>query len=165
MKINSASSPNGLLEEFCKCFSEQVKGPVLEIFEKFHRSELNLSRLNYDLISLIIKMKEANNIKQFKPICLLGLDYKWFTKVLTRRLTEVVEIVIRKTQTTFLPGRNILEGVVILHKTLHELRRKKTKGIIIKLNFKKAYDKVSWTFLMEILKRKNFPFKWREWVE
>jgi hypothetical protein len=138
---------------------------VLEIFEKFHRSELNLSRLNYDLISLIIKMKEANNIKQFKPICLLGLDYKWFIKVLTRRLTEVVEIVIRKAQTTFLPGTNILEGVVILHKTLHELRRKKTKGIIIKLNFEKAYDKVSWTFLMEILERKIFPFKWREWVE
>jgi hypothetical protein len=50
---------------------------------------LNLSRLNYGLISLIPKMKEANNIKQYMPICLLGVDYKWFTKVLTGRLTEV----------------------------------------------------------------------------
>jgi hypothetical protein len=59
------------------------------MFEEFQRGDLNLSRLNYDLISLIPKMKEANNIKQYMPICLLGVDYKWFTKVLTGRLTEV----------------------------------------------------------------------------
>jgi hypothetical protein len=59
------------------------------MFEEFQRGDLNLSRLNYGLISLIPKMKEANNIKQYMPICLLGVDYKWFTKVLTGRLIEV----------------------------------------------------------------------------
>jgi hypothetical protein len=49
---------------------------------------------------------------------------------------------IKPTQTTFLPGRYILEGVVILHETLHELRRKRQSGIILKLDFEKAYDKV-----------------------
>jgi hypothetical protein len=57
---------------------------VLEMFRKFHRGELNLSRLNYGLISLIPKIKEANNTRQYRPICLLGMDYKWFTKVLLR---------------------------------------------------------------------------------
>jgi hypothetical protein len=56
---------------------------------------------------------------------LTGVDYKWFTKVLTKRLTEMAESVISKTQTTFLPGRNILEGVVIFHETLHELKKRK----------------------------------------
>jgi hypothetical protein len=37
----------------------------------------------------------------------------------------VVESIISKTQTAFLPERNILEGVVILHETLHEMRRKR----------------------------------------
>jgi hypothetical protein len=54
------------------------------MFRKFHRGELNLSRLNYGLISLIPKIKEANNTRQYRPICLLGMDYKWFTKVLLR---------------------------------------------------------------------------------
>jgi hypothetical protein len=58
-----------------------------------------------------------------------------------------------------------LEDVVILHETLHEIRRKKMKGIIMKLDFEKAYDKVSWPFLMEVLERKGFPIKWREWME
>jgi hypothetical protein len=108
-------------------FLDKIKSLVLEMFEKFHRGELNISKLNYGLISLIPKLKEANNIKQYRPICLLGVDYKWFTKVLIRRLTGVAESFISKTQITFLLGRNILEGAIILHETLHELKRKKRK--------------------------------------
>jgi hypothetical protein len=50
-----------------------------------------------------------------------------FTKVLIKWLTRVAESFIGKTQITFLSGRNILEGVIILHETLHELKRKKRK--------------------------------------
>ena len=50
--------------------------------------------------------------------------------------------VVRPSQTTFMQGRNILDGVAILHETVHELHRKKLNGVILKFNFKKAYDKV-----------------------
>jgi hypothetical protein len=113
---------------------------------------------------LIPKLKEANNNKQFRLICLLGVDYKWITKVLTKRLTTVADSVVSLTQTTFITGRNILEGVVILHETMHELKRKKKKGVILKLDFEKAYDKVSWPFLLEVLERKPFSGKWIEWI-
>jgi hypothetical protein len=77
------------------------------MFRKFHRGELNLSRLNYGLTSLIPKTEEANNIKQYRPICLLGVDYKWFTP---RRLTRVVESVIRKSETAFYPRKEYFRG-------------------------------------------------------
>jgi hypothetical protein len=80
-------------------------------------------------------------------------------------LTRVVESVIRKSETAFILGRNILEGVVILHETLHEVRRKKGKGIILKLDFDKAYDKVQWSFLMEVMEREKIPAKWRRWIQ
>jgi hypothetical protein len=51
--------------------------------------------------------------------------------------------VISQSQTTFIPGRNIIEGVVMLHETIHELHRKKMNGVILKLDFEKAYDKVN----------------------
>jgi hypothetical protein len=114
---------------------------VVEMFDKFHRGEFNISRLNYGLISLIPKIKEANTIKKFRPICLLGVDYKWFMKVLTNRLAKVADSLISSTQIAFIPGRNILEGVVILHETIHEMTRKKQKWIILKIDFEKAYDK------------------------
>jgi hypothetical protein len=74
MKVNSA--PGTLQWGFFLSFWEQVKGPVVKMFNKFYRGELNLSRLNYGIISLIPKSKEVNTIKQYRPICLLGVDYK-----------------------------------------------------------------------------------------
>jgi hypothetical protein len=63
------------------------------------------------------------------------------------RLTGIPEELIRPSQTAFMPGRNIMEGVVILHETIHELHMKKMNGVILKLDFEKAYDKVKWSFL------------------
>jgi hypothetical protein len=68
----------------------------------------------------------------------------------------VVSKVIGSSQSAFFPGRNILEGVVILRETLHEMRRKKQKGIILKLAFKKVYDKVNWIFLTTGVKDERF---------
>ena len=124
------------------------------MFQDCHRGDFNISRLNYGMISLIPKLKDANNIKQYRPICLLNVDYKIFTKALTMRLTPLAEKIISETQTAFLPGRFILEGVIILHEVLHELRTTKRKGTILKLDFEKAYDKVRWSFLYEVFQRK-----------
>jgi hypothetical protein len=68
------------------------------------------------------------------------VDYKWITKVLTKRLIVVADSVMSMTQTAFIPRRNILERVVILYETMHELKRKKRKGVILKFDFEKAYD-------------------------
>jgi hypothetical protein len=72
MKIRSAPGLDWLPIEFYKCFWEQIKDPGLEMFEKFHRRDLNLSRLNYGLISLIPKLKEANSINNSDPSACLG---------------------------------------------------------------------------------------------
>lgn len=50
-------------------------------------------------------------------------------------------------QTVFLAERNIMEGAVILHETIHELHTKKQNGISFKIDFEKDYDKVNWNFL------------------
>jgi hypothetical protein len=73
---------------------------------------------------LLPKQKEVTHIKQFRPICLLNVSFKIFTKVAVNRLIGIAEELIRPSQTAFMPGRNIMEGVVILHETIHELHRK-----------------------------------------
>jgi hypothetical protein len=61
-----------------------------------------------------------------------------FTKVGTNRTTVIAQKVVRLTQSAFMLGRNILEGVVILHETIHELHRKKMDGVLFKIDFEKA---------------------------
>jgi hypothetical protein len=96
---------------------------------------------------------------------MLNVSFKIFTKVLAKRLTAVADKVVRQSQTTFMPGRNILEGVVILHETIHELHKKKKNGVILKLDFKKVYDKVNWSFVQQTLRMKGFPLIWCKWIE
>ena len=58
-----------------------------------------------------------------------------------------------------------MEGAVILHETIHELHSKKQDGVIFKIDFEKAYDKVKWSFLQQTLRMKGFSKKWSKWVE
>jgi hypothetical protein len=53
-------------------------------------------------------------------------------------------------------GRNILDRVVTLDETVHELHSKKLNGIILKLDFEKVYDKLKWFFLQQTLRIKGF---------
>jgi hypothetical protein len=55
--------------------------------------------------------------------------------------------------------------VVVLHETIHELKRKKQKGLILKLDCEKAYDKVNWDFLQQVLRMKGFPNVRCHWME
>jgi hypothetical protein len=64
-----------------------------------------------------------------------------------------------------MPGRHILEGVLVLHETIHELHRKKLDGVLLKIDFEKAYDKVKWPFLHQTLRMKGFDNKWCKWIQ
>jgi hypothetical protein len=84
---------------------------------------------------------------------------------MANRLALVANKTIGQSQTAFQKGRNILEGVVILHETLHELQKKKQSGLVLKIDFEKAYDKVSWQFLQQVLRMKGFSQKWCMWID
>ena len=54
--------------------------------------------------------------------------------------------------------------MVVLHETIHELHREKLDGVLFKIDFEKAYDKVKWSFLQQTLRMKGFSAQWCEWV-
>ena len=124
----------------------------------------NIARLNYGVLSLIPKIKGAINIKQFRPIAVLNVIYRGITNVLTSRLAPVAHAIINPCQTGFIKGRYILEGIVVVHEVLHEIRCTKGSGILLKLDFENAYDRVDWEFLEEVMIRKGFGRQWIQWV-
>jgi len=137
----------------------------MALFEDFHRGELPLHSLNFGTIILLPKGSEANRIEQYRPICLLNVSFKFFTKVASNRIALVAQKIIRPSQTAFLPGRNIMEGAIILHETIHEMHRKKLNGVLFKIDFEKAYDKVKWSFLQQTLRMKGFSETWCNWIK
>jgi hypothetical protein len=132
----------------------------MALFESFHKGELPLYKPNFWVITLLPKKENATQIQQYRLICLLNVSLKIFTKVATNRISEVAQKVIRPTQTAFNPDRHILEGVVVLHETIHEMHRRTLDGVIFKIDFEKAYDKFKWPFLQQVLRMKGFDPIW-----
>jgi hypothetical protein len=56
--------------------------------------------------------------------------------------------------------RNIVSGIMCLHEIIHETKRRKEIGVVLKLDFEKAYDKVNWKLLLECFEKRGFDNKW-----
>ena len=98
--------------------------------------------LNFGVITLITKVQDRNRIEQYIQIFLLNVSFKIFTKVATVQVNSIADSIIGPTQTAFMKGWNILDGVVIiLHQTVHELHRKNQSGVIFRLTLKKPTTK------------------------
>jgi hypothetical protein len=137
----------------------------MPLFTQLQAGELPLFKLKFGVITLLTKTDNAVQIQQYRPICLLNVIFKIFTKVATNRITRIASSVVRPTQSAFMPGRHILEGVVILHETIHELHRKKMDGVLFKIDFEKAYNKVKWPFLQQVMRMKGFDPNWCNWIK
>jgi hypothetical protein len=132
MEHNKAPGPDDFPVEFYQKFWDTIKGNLMTMFHELHSGDLPLFSLNFGVISLIPKAQEVNQIQQYIPICFLNASYKIFTKVSTNIINLVVDHIISPTQSMFMRGRNILEGVVILHETIHELHKKNKMELFLK---------------------------------
>lgn len=96
---------------------------------------------------------------------MVGCIYKIIAKTLVARLKTVMPGLISETQTTFISERQILDGALIANEVVHWLKKEKKMGVLIKLDFQKAYDSVRWSFVDKILQKMGFGMKWREWIK
>ena len=65
MKENSAPGPDGFSVSFYKHRGELIKAELMLMINDLYMGNLDISRLNYGVITLILKVKNANNVKQF----------------------------------------------------------------------------------------------------
>lgn len=135
------------------------------LFNEFYHNRLDIARFNYGILTLLPKIQGADKLQAYRPICLINVILKVFTKVLNYRAIRVADKTISEFQTTFIKGRFILDGVVSLHETLHEIHRSKASAVMFKVDFEKAYDKLDKNFLFQVLAMKGFPEQYIDWVK
>nr|GFA54722.1 RNA-directed DNA polymerase, eukaryota, reverse transcriptase zinc-binding domain protein [Tanacetum cinerariifolium] len=120
---------------------------------------------NLSFIALIPKIPDANTVKEFRPISLIGSLYKIVSKILANRLAGVLGDIVNEVQSAFIAERQILDGPFILNEVLQWCKIKKKQSLIFKVDFEKAYDSIRWDFLDDILKKFGFGKKWCKWIQ
>jgi hypothetical protein len=118
MSGEKAPGPDGYTIAFYKHCWDIVKIDVLNSLQEFHEHECFKRSLNATFVVLIPKKPGVSDVKDFRPICLIGSVYKILSKVLTNRLKVVLGAVLSPTQNAFIQGRQITESVLIANECL-----------------------------------------------
>ncbi|XP_058751483.1 uncharacterized protein LOC131624543 [Vicia villosa] len=116
-------------------------------------------------LTLVPKSNNLIGLDDYRPIFLVGFLYKVVAKLLSGRIKGVLNSIISPCQSAFVPGRQLLDGVVVANEVVDYARKEYKNCVLFKVDFEKAYDKVSWSFLRFMLKRMGFGEKWMKWME
>ncbi|GKB87482.1 RNA-directed DNA polymerase, eukaryota [Tanacetum coccineum] len=119
---------------------------------------------NPSFIALIPKVLDAKHLNDFRPISLIGCQYKIIGKILANRLSLVIDDIISHEQSAFIKGRQILDRPLILNEIVSWCKARNEKTLMFKVDFQKVFDSVRWDHLDDILGRFGFGSKWRGWI-
>lgn len=166
MKNNKSPGPDGFTVEFFKFFFIDL-GTFLvrSINNGFQTGQLSVTQTQ-GLITCIPKEgKPKQFIKNWRPISLLNISYKIASACLANRFKSVLPKIIHSNQTGFLKGRYIGENIRLIYDTISYAEEHQIPGLLLMIDFEKAFDSVSWSFLQKALKLFNFGPDIRRWIE
>ncbi|GJV20320.1 RNA-directed DNA polymerase, eukaryota, reverse transcriptase zinc-binding domain protein, partial [Tanacetum coccineum] len=101
----------------------------------------------------------------FRPISLIGCQYKITGKLLANRLVMVIDLIVSLGQSAFIKVRRILDGPMMLSEIIAHFKATRRKLMMFKVDFEKAYDSLSWEFLFEVMNKMGFTINWFTWVK
>lgn len=166
MSKNKSPGSDGLTVEFYCTFFSSLKDILLKLFQTVEE-QLCMSRsMKCGIISLIYKNKgERKCLKNYRPISLLQVDYKILAKIMANRFKKVLSRIISIFQTCCIPGRDIADAIASIRDIIDIIESEGLEGYIVKMDQEKAFDKVSHTYLISVLKRYGFGERFIKWIE
>jgi hypothetical protein len=135
---------------FQKCW-EVVKKDMMPVFKEFHESKKFEKSFDATFVALIPKKAGVVEIKNFCPISLVSGVYKIILKALASCLNSMLGKLVTHTQNAFVPGRQILDSILMANECVDSRIQFGEPGLICKLDLEKVYNHVNWDFLLYML--------------
>jgi hypothetical protein len=151
-----APGPDGFTGRFYKSRCLSLRLISWQPFPVWARKFRNMRALNSAFITLLPKTDEASHVKDYTPISLVHSFAKLVTKILSNRLVGWLQQMVSLNQSAFIKKRFIQDNFMLVQQTVRFLHQQRQPRILFKLDISKAFDSVSWTFLLEIMKKMGF---------
>lgn len=145
ISADKAPRPDGFLAAFYQAYGDIIGEDISRDIRSFFEDNGLSTRVNETHVTLIPKISAPRKVADYKPIALCNVQYKIVAKILTRRLQPWLADLISSHQSAFVPGRAIVDNMLITHEILQFLRisgAKKHCSMAIKTDMSKAYDRI-----------------------
>ena len=165
LNTDKAPGPDGFTAEFYTKFWNLLGPLVTEVISKCFEDGNLCETMKTSVTRLIYKKRgDIKDLKNWRPISLLNVDYKICSKAITIRLSKVLDSIIHPDQTCSVPGRSISNNTSMLRDVLDFIEQTNETGILVSLDQEKAFDRVNRDFLMDLLKRLGFGPDFCRWI-
>lgn len=132
---------------------------MIGFVQEFHKLGKLPKATTSSFLALVPKIDNPERLDDYRLICLIVCLYKVISKLLAKGLIKVIGKLISSNQTTFIPGRKILDGILVTNKVLDYAKRKRKDCMLVKVDFQKEYDCFDWEFLRKMLRKIRFGHK------
>nr|GFB28751.1 RNA-directed DNA polymerase, eukaryota, reverse transcriptase zinc-binding domain protein [Tanacetum cinerariifolium] len=132
---DKSPEPDGFTFAFYKKFWDMIKVDVVAFVQAFFNTSTFPRGCNASFVALIPKGPNPMVISDFRPISLIGAQYKIIAKVMANRLAQVIDSVISHEQSAFIKHRQILDGPLMVNEVIKWCQRKKSKLMVFKIDF------------------------------
>ena len=158
MKNNKSPGPDGFTTEFYKFFFSDIGHFLVRSFnESFCNGKLSTTQYQGVITCIPKEGKPKQFIKNWRPISLLNVSYKLLSACIASRIKQVLPSIIHESQKGFMKGRYIGENIRLLYDTILTTEKENIPGLLLMVDFEKAFDSVSWSFIERSLLFFNFP--------
>ena len=164
--MNKLPGIDGITVEFVKVFWRQLKYFIINAINCGFSKGCLTTSLRQCIITCLPKAKKDRSlIKNWRPISLLSVIYKLASGTIAERLKKTLNYVISDRQTGFIKGRYISESTRLIYDLLHAAEKKNMPGMLMLIDFEKAFDSLSWSFLYSVLKFFGYSENFIKWVK
>ena len=133
--------------------------------KKSQRCEKIGGSTNLAFLALIPKEKDANSFDRFRPISLCNIGQKIITKLMARRVKEIMPRIIPENQGGFIKGKRMWDNIILVQEAIHSSLKNDEKGMVVKIDLANAFDRVSHPFLLNVMERYGFDTSFIRWIK
>ena len=157
----------GFPRDYSNAIWEVLKDNIIRAVREVFRTGIMPEGVNSISIVLIPKIANPSSLSHYRPISLCNVIYKVISKCMVNHLRPLLDGIVSPEQSTFIPGRLITDNALVAFECIHHIKQEKDPRksfCAYKLDLSKAYDRVDWKFLKQVMQKLGFSQRWVDWI-